>query len=100
RVILARELAVRLLQFRVGDVLRDAERLVEGLVEPILAGHRSPTPRERRRRPSLDAARRRPAGIRPRPPRVWSMSQLPEWAAGRSPRDAAGRTPPRPHGRR
>src|SRR5690606_33958361 len=41
-VILAGELAVRLLQLRIGDVLRDAERLVEVLVEPVLTSHRSP----------------------------------------------------------
>src|SRR5690606_14531922 len=44
RVILARQLAIRLLQFCIADVLGDAEHLVEVLVEPILAGHRSPGP--------------------------------------------------------
>ena len=44
-VVLARELAVDLLQLRVAHVLGDAEHLVEVLVEPILTGHRHLLPR-------------------------------------------------------
>src|SRR5690606_32129581 len=41
-VVLPRELAVHLLQLGVGDVFRDAEHGIEVLVEPVLAGHRTP----------------------------------------------------------